>query len=234
MAEKMNTIGRIAAVITSMILAALLVNIWFLNAKAYEQKAETLGPKTFDYRQIERHPIEFDGHSTQLLNVDLEEAVPLQDVVDQLDQIDRRGEPVALIYQQKLYAIDKFGKILTTADSFDYSDLPVITGEFMLVDTKNMCLVDNGIKNALIFLRHAQKIPEINGLLSGLKISRDGLIAYMNWGHVIPIILGSGDWQQKLDILYAYYQHLGAANLSKQAKYLDLRVEGRVIVKKNV
>ena len=235
MSYKVERIGRSAAVISSLILSALLLNLWVLNADAEERK-EQIPVSQFSAHQF--MPVEQDwfDQALELFTMKASRGASLAaaDSGLDLDAINRNGKPFAYVHINELFVIDKRGRIIASADSCSHYNLPIITGSTFLVDEKQKMLVDDGSQNAIELLRHINKQKDLEPLLSEIKISDNGIIAYFGFSKVIPVIFGEGGWQQKINNLIAYQTQLGGSDLAEIAAYLDLRIEDRIIVKKNV
>ena len=104
----------------------------------------------------------------------------------------------------------------------------------MLIDPEHQIVTDQRTQRALSFVIEIESYNNLQALVSEIKVRDDDLIVYMNFGDVVPVIFGSGDLHNKINILESYYEQLGASDLTQQAAYLDLRVEDRVVVKKRV
>ncbi len=235
MSQKVDRVGRMAAAITSLVLCALLLNLWVLNAGAEEHR-ETI-PKVrfsqYGFLQPKQNWLE-KAAGLISLSTSTGLAVPAVEIEHDLESVNRRGKAVAFINLEKLYLIDKTGRIIAPADSCPHYDLPIISGSGFLVDEKQKKLVDDGAQNALALLREIQKKSQLKPLLSEIKVKDSEIIAYFSFGKVIPVIFGQGGWKQKIDNLIAYHIQLGGGDLTRQAAYLDLRIEDRIVVKKNV
>ena len=59
------------------------------------------------------------------------------------------------------------------------------------------------------------------------------MIAYLNVARSLPIIIGRGSLERKVAYLDAFLEQLGSTGLVEQAKYLDVRLAGQIILKKN-
>ncbi len=233
--QKIERIGRTAAVFSSIVLVALLFNLWVLNATAVEAPARSpkmqadahfvLEEKKASWLQRLYDDVLSPGRATA--------AIPATEFVEDLSP-KRFGKPVAYINMDGLYLISKTGRILCSADSSGYIDLPIISSDSFVLDEAGERLIDDGTGDALILLAEIQKNYALKPILSEIKVKGENIIAYMNLGHVMPVVFGRGDWDQKINNFISYQKQLGASELTRQAVYLDLRVENRIIVKKSV
>lgn len=235
MSPKVDRIGRAAAVISSLILSALFLNLWVLSADAEEQR-EKIPTSQYSSKQftpdeptwIER-AIDYVSMARQSGNT-----VPAHAIGSELGPLNRGGKPFAYVFTDELYIIDKRGRIIASADSCSHYNLPIISGSSFYIDEQQKMLVDAGAQNAIELLSEIQKYSELEPLLSEIKVHNNEVIAYLSFSNVIPVIFGEGEWQQKIDNLIAYQRQLGGSELAKIAAYLDLRIENRIVVKKNV
>jgi len=235
MSQKIDRIGKSAAVITSLILCALVLNLWVLNADATEQR------ETMPTSQILPHQVLSDepgwaerAYSFLMKSTKQGKAVPAAEMEQDLQAVNRAGKAAAFVLLDELMVIDKKGRIIASADSCRHYNLPIISGGPFYIDEKQKMLVDQGAKNALELLNEIRKRSELWPLLSEIKVKDNEVIAYFGFGHVTPVIFGEGGWEQKIDNLIAYRKQLGGSDLERIAAYLDLRIEDRIVVKKNV
>ncbi|MDZ7371845.1 MAG: hypothetical protein ONB12_11800 [candidate division KSB1 bacterium] len=220
MNEKLYRIGLHAVIITSLILFALLLNLRIMTAQATQAEPEVpnrmqLQEKTAAVKTAE------DG--TEGWIDKLAERLP--------NPWGKR--PIALIALPELFAVDAGGRVLGPADSLGLCDLPLLTVRQDMIDWDRKMLIDETALDALKLLRLINDREELAPLVSGIKVQRDQVIAYINLGKTLPVIFGTGNWEQKVENLVEYYRQLGADHLTRQAKSLDLRVEGRILVKRN-
>ncbi|MBN1482054.1 cell division protein FtsQ [candidate division KSB1 bacterium] len=231
--QKIERFGRLAAVLSSIVLSALVFNLWVLKATASEPKM----------RRAEPHPNmgAFEEEKTlwlqKLYNSIVQSgtataAIPASEISDLAPS--NFGKPVAYVNIDKLYLITKTGKIMGAADSCEFYDLPVISSDSFLLEKNGRRLIDQGTKNALHLLGELENNDALKSFVSEIKIEDKNLIVYMNLGKVIPVLFGEGGWEQKIKNFVSYQKQLGASELTKKALYLDLRVENHIIVKKNV
>lgn len=235
MSQKIERIGKSAAVITSLILCALVLNLWVLNADATEPRETIPSSQILPHEVLPAEPGWIERAYGFLMKPTRQgEAVPAADMGHDLQAVNRAGKAAAFILLDELMVIDKKGRIIAAADSCPHYNLPIISGSQFYIDEKQKMLVDRGAKNALELLSEIRTRRELWPLLSEIKVKDNEVIAYFGFGHVIPVIFGEGGWEQKIDNLIAYQNQLGGSDLGKMAAYLDLRIEDRIVVKKNV
>ena len=239
MNQKIDRIGRTAAIMSSIVLIALLFNLWVLNATATEESRKVPQQQPMPYVPETEKTSWVDRIYEALTPApNSADAVPVVQVSEELGKSriakTRFGKPVAYVNIDKLYLISKSGVIIGPADSCEHMDLPIFNSSSFLVDEERGMLVDVGTQNALRFLAQIQKEYTLRSLLSDIKIIDGELIAYMNLGRVVPVKFGQGDWDEKINKMVSYQKQLGASELTRQALYLDLRIKDRIVVKKNV
>jgi len=145
------------------------------------------------------------------------------------------GKPIAYLLSKKLYVVDKNCSVLGLADSVQFMDLPIISANNPKINKKNYRLADENIKNAISLVRYMNKVnPILAARLSEVHIDPSyGLITYFDWAKGIYVVFGNGDVGKKMQNLESFYQELGKTKLIHQTKSLDLRYNGRIILKKN-
>lgn len=220
-------IGRVSAIVSSIMLMAIWLNVWVLKTDAHESSTIQNFPRAEETPELVR-AVEYD-----LPNDELHKAVWVDNIISKIKPEEKQA--VAYFFSDYMYAINSHGKVLAPADSMPHQNLPIISG----IDVQNvepgMVIQNEKMHRALLFIENAATNKLITPLISEVKGLDNGeLVIYLNWGHVVPVKMGSGNWADKLDRLQMYYQQLGNHDLTKSAKYLDLRIEDRIIVKKNV
>jgi len=158
------------------------------------------------------------------------------EIQGKLTEINRKGKPFAFLSAKTLYVIDNRGRLLSRADSLSHYDLPVITGDSLKINISTMSLGGGQLDEAINLLKFIKKK---NNLLytniSEVQVHHKiGLILYTNYAKGLPVIFGKGDIERKVTYLNAYHKELGDSELTYKAKYLDIRIEGQIILKKRV
>lgn len=232
--QKIESIGRPAAVFSSILLGALLFNLWVLKATALEPK----------FKQSEPYPSIYVPEAGKknwleklfenvLQSGTATAAIPAAEISADLAPMNF-AKPAAYVHIDKLYLITRSGKIMGAADSCDSFDLPVISNDSFMLDKNGRKLIDAGTRDALRLLGDLESSYVLKNLVSEIKINEKNLIVYMNLGKVIPVMFGQGAWKEKINNFISYQKQLGASELNQKALYLDLRVENRIIVKMDV
>ncbi|HPG39565.1 MAG TPA: cell division protein FtsQ/DivIB [bacterium] len=156
------------------------------------------------------------------------------DLQERLDSGKKRGKPVAFLSEKKLYLLDGKANILAPADSAAYCDLPVISGDSLKIDWKRLQVTGEEIEQAMNFIKMTRKDDYLAyANISQIYIHHEiGLIVYTNYANGLPLIVGKGDIEKKIVYLKAFQKQLGNTKLAANARYLDLRLDGQIIVKK--
>ncbi len=146
------------------------------------------------------------------------------------------GSSFAYLSFHKLYVINSSGKILGLADSVAHKDMPLITADDFMVNPDNFNVSGESFAEALETVKEISQLdPIIRAQLSEVNITKDfGLLLYMDWAKGIPVIFGNGSIERKVEYLDAFQRKWGMSKLVDEAKYVDLRVKGRIILKQRV
>lgn len=142
----------------------------------------------------------------------------------------REREPKAVINLGYLYYVDDSGEIFKVLSAKDRLDYPVLTGidrRFLLDHPEQAHQL---LKQAMELLADidARRIFSI-GDVSELHIDRDDGFSVFTLSAGIPVRLGFGHFEAKLDRLERVYPQLQGRLAG--LKYIDLNVADRVIVK---
>lgn len=220
-----DAIGRYAAIVSSILLMAVLINLWVLNSASFEHESISF--------------LEPAMAVTPTLVPDVERAISVSEsdspsIAQVLGRIaPQQTKLLAYIYYDGLNQVSADGRVYTQADSLDHQNLPILSAPQWQIDETGSVLQTPGAQQALNFLQIAKGDPAIFRLISQVRVDESSeLVVYMNWGRVVPVKMGRGNWTEKLDHLNAYFQQLGSSELTMNAKYLDLRIKDRIVVKK--
>ena len=153
----------------------------------------------------------------------------------ELDKIISDSKPFCYVTSGKtMYAIDDNGYVLFPADSLEYYNIPVLSGKKLSVDLSEKRL-GAGVFPALEFYKIL--LAEDKVLASQLvEINMDdkaGLIANFYWNRTVPVIIGKGKLKYKSECINSLYKQYGYSDYFENVKSLDLRIDGRAILKKN-
>jgi len=225
MNQKIDRLGRLAAVFSSLVLGALLLNLWYLNAVADEKEELTLFERE---HQITDDP-QFDYNDVVVRQKRIlsgrifENFKPISVLPASLNAI-------ACVYIDSLYLVNGQGK-LEIVDT-EKIDVPVLSNDNFIYE--NHVLIDENSRKALDFIATLQTYHQLWPLISQVRVNEKSMIAYFNFGETIPVIFGRDDWHGRINNLLSYIQQCGTSELIAKTLFLDLRVEDRIIVKKRV
>ncbi len=142
----------------------------------------------------------------------------------------REREPVAIVNLGYLYYVDKFGEVFKVLSSADSLDLPVVTGvgrELYLRDRKK---AQQQLKKVVSLIAHLNQRKGFRlDHVSELNIDRQNNIRLYTTVGAVPIRLGQDRFAAKLDRMERVYGELQPRLRALES--IDLRVDGRVIVK---
>ena len=147
----------------------------------------------------------------------------------------QNGTPFAYLAYEELYVLDANGRILGLADSMTVSNLPVITGQNFEVDVDRRRLCGGCVDDVLKLLKLVSKTNSLlYAQISQVNIISDmGVVVYTSWAKGVPIIIGKGKIEEKVTYLDRFYNRFGTHSLIDRTRYLDLRVDGQIILKEN-
>jgi len=171
-------------------------------------------------RKIEENP--------WIAKAEVERAFPDEVVIRVIER-----EPQAIADLGYLYYVDAGGEIFKLLDGTDLLDFPVITGidrEYMLNHPDE---VQARLRQALRLMHalHGRSHFNLEDVSEIFVDPQEGLTLYTLVGGV-PIRLGNGDFEYKLQRLEQVYEDLEPRLAA--LKYIDLNVVDRVIVKVDV
>ena len=161
-------------------------------------------------------------------------AIKNKDVQTALAQTHRNGKPIALLSFRNGYLIDEKGRVLSPVVG-SVPNVPVITFEDLWIDLSKNQLRGELIEEAIRFLRLLRKENRIlYDQISEINLSnRLGMIAYLSTPVYVPFILGRGDVARKVTVLNRFMQEYERKNILDRVKYVDFRIDGQIILKKN-
>ncbi len=155
----------------------------------------------------------------------------LPEVQQYISKSQRSGVALATISYNQVYRVDKNGWITSQSGSLDV--LPVITASELYFDLKSRAFAGADLELALQFL---QMIKETDAALyyqiSEIHIdSRVGLVLFCSAG-LVPVIIGRNNIYRKAMVIHSLWRQLGSTELLSEAKYLDTRYKGQIVLKK--
>ena len=158
------------------------------------------------------------------------------EIQEKLKTLNRKGKPFAFLSGKRLYIIDNRGNILSMADSISHYDLPIISGDSLKINFSILRMSGLQFDEAIKLIKLVKKTNlVIYTNISEVYIhNKIGLILYTNYAKGLPVIFGKGELERKVAYLNAYHKKLGDSELTFNAKYLDFRLDGQIILKKRV
>lgn len=142
-------------------------------------------------------------------------------------------KPLALVNAGKLCVINRDGDIIRSEPLLSDYDLPVLTGQQFVVDDKKGKIVGGNVSQCLYFLTTVCdfNFPLYNQISEVKMDDKLGMIAYLKKS-CLPVIIGNEYMNRKVAYLSAVLPELESKNLLDLALYLDIRLNGQVILKK--
>ena len=233
----LQTLGKRALFFGAALLIGLSLGLRILEAHSPSHIVPYKNPNGMDFLTDRGNTIqELKGQSTASAN---EKGVLLPISSPEAQRILKKskndGKPFFYLSSRQLYAVDEDGKILGLANALPHRDLPIITGDAVSINTKKQRLAGNEFEEVVELL---QRMDDMDNLLfnqiSEIHLEKNvGMIAYLNVARSLPIIIGRGSLERKVAYLDAFLEQLGSTGLVEQAKYLDVRLAGQIILKKN-
>ena len=150
-----------------------------------------------------------------------------------MPSIKRTGKAIAVLADAELLTVDSGGRFLAYVDSAILLDLPVITSNRFTVDMKGKKLAGKEYEQCLQFLRYSAKSPLLYAQISEVHVSKEsGIVCYLATSQGLPVVLGMGDMERKVEYLAVFLDKFFQAPLLQSIKYVDLRFSGQILLKK--
>ena len=221
---------KILSVLVAMLIG-LFISLQWLEAHTHSSKEERI------LQSMEEQNSAWEDMRA-FLPIDLSadtNLVPLTSPIIQkyLQTIERHGKPIAAIACDGLFYIDRDGVILGTVDPQGFLDVPIISGDGFQFDVNSDRIFSADLQHALHFLHYLRQSNRVlYAQISEITVHDNlGLVAYLNRGRLIPLVLGHGEVGRKIVYLNAWMRE-AAVDYLHQAVYLDLRLDGQVVMKK--
>ncbi|RMD85854.1 MAG: FtsQ-type POTRA domain-containing protein [Calditrichaeota bacterium] len=167
-------------------------------------------------RQIRKHPLIKEVTVSRLLPSTLKIKV-------------KEREPLALLNQGVLVAVDEYGSILPEINTTLLCDYPVISS--IQINNPDQGVSDK-LKTILKFLAYLKREHfTIYCQISEISLSRDGMVFFYLTDSAIPVIVGQeiyGDWCKRLKRTLDF---LHKTDGLQNVKYIDLRFANQVVIK---
>lgn len=165
----------------------------------------------------------------ELKHPELRDIIVRRELPNRLIVQARRRKPVAQLYGDRLYLIDKDGVFLTDAKNSG-EDIPLITG--IRASPKRASAMQKEKINKALFIIYALSV---NRKLSGYKIKTIDIsdsrnISFFLNAHdadKVEIKIGEGEFNKRLDVLATVLEQLGRD--IDRVRYIDLRFEDPIV-----
>ncbi len=233
----LQTLGKKALFFGAALLLGLAVGLRILEAHSPSHILPFKNPNGIDFFIDRRNTLqELKGTFSQPSN-DGEVLLPISSPEAQriLKKSSNDGKAFFYLSSGQLYAVDENGKILGLANSLPHRDLPVVTGDALSMNAKKQRLAGAEFDEVVELLQRMDGMDHLLfNQISEIHLKKNvGMIAYLNVARSLPVIIGRGSLERKVAYLDAFLEQLGSTGLVEQAKYLDVRIAGQIILKKN-
>ena len=153
-----------------------------------------------------------------------------------LPKVTKNANGLGILACRKLYLFDEKGRVLGLADSLSRIDLPVITCDNVQVDLISNKLYHPFLYQALDFLNCAKRKDHLlYEQISEIHLTEElGVIAYTSSPIFLPVILGKQNLANKVKNLRSLLDNHEFRDLLEHSKYVDLRFEGQIVLKKDI
>jgi hypothetical protein len=150
-----------------------------------------------------------------------------------LREMPGEGDPIALLAVKQLYGVDSKGR-LSKVTGKSAAHLPVLTGTGLKFNPEKLRVDGQLFQDAIQFIEAVEDRDELlSQQLSEIHCHPEiGLIAYFSQAGTLPVMIGTGDIEDKCKNLDIFFEQLGTTNLMGQIKYLDARLPDQIMVKK--
>ncbi len=142
-------------------------------------------------------------------------------------------KPIALLNSSLLYYVDEDGVILPKSVTRKLIDLPVLSGTVTTEKIRlGMVLTSQPIQEALTLLKLMKTLnrPLYHGI-SEVRIERNGDIQLITAEDCVPVLIGSGEIEEKFVIIEAFWEQYIRAKGTSALKYVDMRFTNKVFVR---
>jgi cell division septal protein FtsQ len=141
-------------------------------------------------------------------------------------------EPVAVVYTDRFYEVDDEGMVLTSDESTDELDLPIISGlDRKSVEEGTFCR-DPRLVNALRVLGLCKRFGgSFANDISEVRISAKG-ISIISLKEGMVLLLGENEFEGRLKKFFLIRSTL--AKRETPSKLIDLRFDGQVVLRSGI
>ncbi|KAA3612101.1 MAG: hypothetical protein DWQ05_19050 [Calditrichaeota bacterium] len=241
----MKLTGKYIFISTSLILIFLNLSVWIQDNHAFSVKKVLIsGTSLLDAEDIIKaadidpasHILEADVKSVtrkleilpQIKNVRVSRIFPSSIRI----QVEERN-PVALIIDNGIWGVDAEGMLLPRFRSRHGLDYPVIVSENLQRHNPGERIDNARVLQLVSFL----------GILKESNASVYSLISELSWNEIeglriltvrrnVPVLFGQSSHLEKCKKLATAWQYLSVKNRLDSIKYLDLRFQNQIIIKK--
>lgn len=238
----LRQIGIIFLVITTVILLVLKITTWLGAQEVFQLREIKIEGTHFIKNSELREYFEIDT-SKRIFDIDLRaiESQVSQHPLVQKVQASRRfpstliiriveREPIAIVNNLELFAVDKGGRVLPKIHPAMLCDYPIISNLSINKGQVNKSKALDVILNLLAYLKKQQF--RLYSRISEISYSQNvGIYIYLTDG-AVPVLMGLEDLEQKGANLLKVLTLLDEENQIRQFEYFDLRFAGQVIAKK--
>lgn len=209
--------------ILTLLTAALVINYMMIHAP-YANRNTSLNIKAAGTGHVQQDSMVSDALEDMVKNT-CEKRTMSQDC---------KSEALALFKTDQLYLIDHDAHVLAPADSAGFIDLPILSGEALKIDWNTLKVTGSCVEDALTTLRYMKRISALYTQCSEIIVDQEGgVVVYMDWDQVLPVILGRKDLKYKVDKMAVLTKHIQYVPEIRNARYLDLRIKGHAVIKQN-
>lgn len=141
-------------------------------------------------------------------------------------------QPLAVVHNSKLFAVDEQGKILPKIKPAFMCDYPIISNLKFIVDKSNHILKSEELNKILDYLKFLKRnYYPLYSRISEISFSNYmGVYFYLNDG-AVPVILGVDSFNRKSANLEAVLKLFDKTQKLTHIEYIDLRFAGQVVTK---
>lgn len=238
---------KLSKIILNILLVALVLAItlmWFRENKLFViDQVKVEGNKILSDEEIlnQAHldlskdifEIDMDALEQRLISHELIDAVEVRRFLPSALKIEILEKDIlANVSESKLIAIDSNGRVVQTEKYFARYDLPIITGINLIPDSLGQLYAPPLIREMATILKAIRKINlQLYHDISEINFQRNyGILLYLR-KNTIPIILGYGNYQDKMYNLSLIYNVLSKREELFSLKSIDVRFLGQVVVR---
>jgi cell division protein FtsQ len=142
-------------------------------------------------------------------------------------------KPIASVMVNKLYYVDKNGRMLPKISTDVIMDLPIITG--VNIDAASIMpgrrIPNNDIYTAVQILDTLSNLnTEINDFISELNLNYGNDVIIYSSDYGVPINLGRDEYQKRILLTFAFWKEVVSKRGAENLKCVDVRFNDQVVV----